>query len=319
MTGKCSNPDCVAPLHCHEGHSDHQECEYWQKNNSNKSSKSNLTKKPASLSNVTWSGEPLRLEDVSQISGRNTPIYIGVVGKADSAKTTFLAMLYTLLFNGEELNGYEFAGSKTIIGWDALYHKLKIFKGKVSFPDPTPAEYFRLLHIALRDEKNFLIDVLISDASGEVFSRWSQNRDDPTAENARWIYGTSNAFILFIDCVDLIKRKNMAKTEIIDIAQMLQHELDDRPVIAVWSKSDKQADIHRKIKTSLTKELSEMFTNYIAIDISNFSTDEPDTLVHTNNIQVIEWLLGKVMTPTIDKLSVDRVATDDLFLGYSGK
>lgn len=319
MTGKCSNPDCVAPIHCHEGLSDHQECEYWHKNNSDESKAYKIPEKSASLSNVTWSGEPLRLEDVSQISGRSTPIYIGIVGKADSAKTTFLAMLYTLLFDGEKLNGYEFAGSKTIIGWDALYHKLKIFKGKVSFPDPTPAEYYRLLHIALRDENNFLIDVLVSDASGEVFSRWSQNRDDPAAENARWIYETSNAFILFIDCVDLIERKNMAKTEIIDIAQMLQHELDDRPVIAVWSKSDKKADIHIKIKTSLTKELSEMFTNYITIDISNFSTDEPDKLVHSNNLEVINWLLDKVMTPDIEELRVNRIATEDVFLGYAGK
>lgn len=31
---------------------------------------------------------------------------------------------------------------------------------------------------------------------------WSQNRNDPNAENARWIYEHSNGFILFIDCDD---------------------------------------------------------------------------------------------------------------------
>ena len=114
----------------------------------------------------------------------------------------------------------------------------------------------------MRNANNQLKDIFISDASGEVFSYWSQNRDDANAENARWIYERSNAFILFIDCEDLVVRKNLAKTEIIDIAQMLLHDLKDRPVIAVWSKSDKKGEIHAKIKDSLKDELQSLFVNY---------------------------------------------------------
>ncbi len=44
----------------------------------------------------------------------------------------------------------------------------------------------------------------------------------------------SNGFILFIDCDDLIKRKNRAKTEIIDIAEMLKSDLKNKPVLNVF-------------------------------------------------------------------------------------
>jgi hypothetical protein len=319
MAEKCSNPECPAPPHCHEGKDNYKHCDFWLKNNSEKIEKKEKPKKDSKNSNLTWTGEPFKIEDVAQVSRRSTPIFIGVVGKADAGKTTFLAMLYTLLLNGKKFKNFNFAGTKTILGWDELHHKLKVQKNKVAFPDPTPSQYYRLLHFALRNAENQLKDVFISDASGEVFSLWSQNRDDVNAENARWIYGNSNAFILFIDCMDLIKRKNLAKTEIIDIAQMLQHNLQGRPVIAVWSKSDMKEEIHIKIKDSLKEELQNLFSNYTEIDISNFSSDDPDKLVHKNNLEVIDWLLKKILVPAGTKFIVNNNHKNDLFLNYKGQ
>lgn len=319
MEERCSNPDCTAPPHCHEVKDDYKQCEYWLKNSLGKTEKKEKPQKESKNSNLSWTGEPLKIEDVALVSRRTTPIFIGVVGKADAGKTTFLAMLYTLLLNGKKFRDFNFAGTKTILGWDELHHKLKVQQNKVAFPDPTPSQYYRLLHFALRNVNNQFKDVFLSDASGEVFSLWSQNRDDANAENARWIYDTSNAFILFIDCMDLIKRKNLAKTEIIDIAQMLQYNLQGRPVIAVWSKSDMKEEIHIKIKSSLKEELQNIFSNYTEIDISNFSSDDPDKLVHENNIEVIDWLLEKVLIPSGTKLIVNNNYRHDLFLNYKGQ
>jgi len=319
MAEKCSNPECPAPPHCHEGKDDYKQCDFWLKNNSAIIAKKEKPKKESKNSNLTWTGEPFKIEDVAQVSSRSTPIFIGVVGKADAGKTTFLAMLYTLLLNGKKFKNFNFAGTKTILGWDELHHKLKVQKNKVAFPDPTPSQYYRLFHFALRNAENQLKDIFISDASGEVFSLWSQNRDDVNTENARWIYGNSNAFILFIDCMDLIKRKNLAKTEIIDIAQMLQHNLQGRPVIAVWSKSDMKEEIHIKIKDSLKEELQNLFSNYTEIDISNFSSDDPDKLVHENNLEVIDWLLEKILVPAGTKFIVNNNHKNDLFLNYKGQ
>ncbi len=319
MTGKCSNPQCVAPISCHEDEDggDYSKCEHWLKNNSQKVEKKEKQQKELKKSNLIWTGEPFKVEDIQEISRRTTPIFIGIVGKANAGKTTFLAMIYTLLLAGKKFKDFKFTGTKTILGWDALYHKLKVLKSKVLFPDTTPSQYYRLLHFALRNQDDKLKDVFLSDASGEVFSLWSQNRQDTNAENARWIYETSNGFILFIDCEDLIDGKNSAKTEVIDIAQMLQQDLRDRPVIAVWSKSDKKDRVHVKIRESLKEELQNIFANYREIDISNFSVNDPDKLVE-NNLEVIDWLLDKILISSGKEMVVNGDSKNDFFLNFRG-
>ena len=318
MEGKCSKyPECPAPTHCHEG-DDVATCEFWLTNNSPKEAKKDKPVKEQKHSNLPWTGEPFLVDDIPQVSFRSSPIIFGIVGKADAGKTTFLAMLYTLLLNGKSFDNFSFAGTKTIIGWDKLHHKLKVEKNDVAFPDPTDPKYHRLFHFALRSNNNILKDILLSDASGETFSRWAQKREDENAEAARWIYEHSHAFILFVDCDDLIAGKNSAKSKIIDIAQMLKHNLQNRPVIAVWSKSDKKELVPTQIKDSLKEELASMFENYTELDISNFPTDETDPIVHENNLKVVDWLLSKTIIPTGKELVVETKNTNDLFLNYRG-
>lgn len=320
MTGKCSNIECVAPISCHEGLESYKNCDFWIKGNANKQEKSKAPLKSIKGTSIPWSGEALAIEELSQISIRNNPVIIGIIGKADAGKTTYLAMLFTLLLRGVKLKEFDFSGTKTIKAWDELYHKLKVQKDNVVFPDPTPAQYLKLLHLAVRNYNGKLKDILLSDASGEVFSIWSQNRDDNNAENARWIYKNADAFILFIDCVDLINRKNSAKTEVIDLAQMLNDNIKDRPVIAVWSKSDKKNEIHKTIKESLQDELKNIFINYNELDISNFSSDDPDILVHKNNIGVLDWLLQRIFYDRTSIISKEESNVEgDIFLNYKGK
>ncbi len=317
MELKCSNPDCLPEVNCHEGKEDHKQCEFWQKLNSKGESKATIVKKKSKNSTLPWTGNALSVEDLSKITYRTTPIILGVVGKVDAGKTTFLAMLYTLMLKGGGFTSFSFCGTKTIHAWDSLYQTLQIEKDGVKFPDPTPAEYIRFLHLALRNDHGNLKDVFISDVAGEVFSAWSQNRNDANAENARWIYENSNAFILFIDCEDLIKRKAQSRTDVLDLAQMLNHNLYDRPVIAVWSKSDKKQEVHPKIVEDIQSELAEKFGNYCEIEISNFSSDDPDVLVHKNNLSVIEWLLSKVFVNT--NLTLDntvKIKSKDHFLNF---
>lgn len=319
MEGKCSNPDCVAPISCHEGKEKPTECEFWLKSN-NSEPKTKLASKKEKKSDLPWTGEALTIEELPKVTYRNTPVIIGIIGKADAGKTTYLAMLFTLLLRGIKLRDFDFCGTKTINAWDELYQKLRVQQKGVTFPDPTPAQYIRLLHLALRNQSKKLKDILISDASGEVFSIWSKNRNDENAENARWVYEHSNAFILFIDCDDLISRKAQAKTDIVDLAQMLKHDLRNRPVITVWSKSDNKEKVHPVIREKLQGEMKEIFENYEEIDISNFSSDDPDVLVHTNNIAVLDWLLSRVFTISKSEMLIENDSTiNDIFLNYKSR
>lgn len=181
MSGKCNLSECPAPdAPCHLGNEDYTKCEHFvlevipRKNTKEKV----VDIKKASIG---WSGQAFIIDELGLVSSRTSPILIGIVGKADAGKTSFLAMLYTLLLNGRKFKTLNFAGSKTTLGWDELYHKLKLKKGNVSFPAPTPVSSNRLYHFALRDDKYQLKDILFTDTSGEVFSYWAVDRGDERA------------------------------------------------------------------------------------------------------------------------------------------
>ncbi len=320
MTGKCKFRECGAPdIPCHIGKEDHTTCPNWIEQSIEQTNKKVKLSQNLKKSNLSWNGQSFAIDDLSIVSRRTSPVLIGIVGNVDAGKTSFLAMVYTLLYNGKKLKRYDFAGTKTILGWDELYHKLKMQKSEVSFPNPTPVSLNSLYHLALRNNDEQLRDVLFSDASGEVFTLWSQNRDAENAENARWIYANSNGFMLFIDCESLIRQKNLAKREILNIAHQLTHDLKERPVIAVWSKSDKKKEIHPIIEKSLKEELQNIFTNFTEIEISNFLVPGPDKLVQKNNLEAINWLMCKIMRPFDQDLTIAGINTDDIFLNYRGK
>lgn len=318
MTGKCKIAECPAPeLKCHLGTDDHATCPNFTVSTTEKKvKKENGSSKK---SNIGWSGHALTTDELSIITGRTSPALIGITGKADAGKTTYLAMLFTLLLNGGKIQGHEFAGSKTILSWDELYHRLKLKKGNVPFPQPTPVSSNRVYHLAFRDQNKTLKDVLFADASGEVFSLWSVNRNDENAENARWIYSHSCGFMLFIDCEALINEKNAAKKEILLLARQLTHDLKGRPVIAVWSKADKKNQILPAIHDSLKKELEALLSNYKEIDISNFLEPGPDELIHKNNLAALDWLLQQILSPSNLQMEINRQNSDDSFINYQGK
>lgn len=315
----CTNQECAAPdAPCHENYGDLKKCPYWkaagEKIKAVADTKSNKAGKKAV---VDWDGEALTSDNLSQITMRSSPFSIGIVGKADAGKTTFLAMLFTLLQKGKKFRHYNFAGSRTLLGWDRLYHHFKVHQGNIQFPDPTPTELLRLYHLSLKDSSNHLHDLLIYEASGETFYHWSKNFYDENAKNARLIYQRANAFALFIDCDDLVLRKGLAKSEIIGIAEMLSHELRNRPLIAVWSKADRKSAIHENIVSSLSGELESMFPGMKDIEISNLSASDPDDLVHKNNLFVVDWLLEKLNSAAGFQIQDLTPPQNDIFLNFT--
>ncbi len=117
-------------ISCHDGYEDHTQCPNWSKHHFEEVKKTSNQKK-SDKSTQIWTGEPLAINDIKLISYRNNPIIIGLAGKAKAGKTTFLAMLYTLLYDGGRFEKFGFSGTKTMLGWDKLYDKLKV-KGQKS-------------------------------------------------------------------------------------------------------------------------------------------------------------------------------------------
>lgn len=321
MRNKCSKPGCPAPKGMCLEHVSHeyQKCDYWLGGKTGQSveKKKEAQKKVQSL---PWTGEPFQPTDIEIVSQRSAPLIIGMVGGADAGKTSYLGMLYTLLFNGNKFEHWSFAGSSTLAAWETLAQYLRIQPdGNVAFAPPTPSnpDFYSLYHLALK-RKELFRDVLFVDSSGEVFKLWAEDIHDPNAENAQWIYENSNAFIFMVDSDALINRRGAAKSEIVQMAEQLAANLKGRPVAVVWSKADKIENIRENIRRALEEDLAQVFGNSKVFEVSNFPKPIPDTLCHENNPAVVEYLLDKLNEPKIIRLIPQVSTSDDLLFNYRG-
>jgi hypothetical protein len=321
MRNRCSRPDCPAPkgLCLEHASPEYLKCEHWlgDKLEQSVEEQKTVNKKAQSL---PWTGEPFQPADIEIVSQRSAPLIIGMVGGANAGKTSYLGMLYTLLFNGKNLEYWQFAGSCTLAAWETLAQYLKIKPdGNVEFAPPTPSnpDFYSLYHLALKRGDLFR-DVLFADSSGEVFKDWSVDVQDPNVENARWIYEKSNAFIFMVDSVALIQRKGAAKAEIVQIAEQVAANLRNRPVAVVWSKADEIDNVRETIRNALEEDLAQVFGDSHVFKVSNFSKSDPDILCHKNNLAVIKYLLEKLNEPQPIKLIPQVSISDDLFFNYGG-
>jgi hypothetical protein len=317
VTGRCSNENCQAHItgKCYDGKDSLNSCPNW-------TAKSTTTKikkrKSDTASIIAWTGEALIPETLNIISQRSNPIIIASVGNVDAGKTSYLAMLYLLLLNGHKLNDYQFAGSLTLTAWDRLADKLRYNKGSVEFPAPTPSnpDYYHLLHLALKKDSK-LHDIILADVSGEVFKLWADNKDDENAENARWIHKNASAFLLFVDCEALEKRKAIARAEILDIASRLVENLGKRPVAVFWSKADRIGYVHDKLKEQIKEQIKEIFRdNYSEFEVTNYPNIDPEKLCHENNLETLNWLLNYSTQPSNIVPELEITNKEDIFLNY---
>jgi hypothetical protein len=321
MREKCSNPGCPAPkgLCLESMTNEHLKCDHWFDTNSSVQAVEASKSKNKSKC-LPWTGEALQPDDISIISERSAPLIVGMIGTADSGKTSYLGMLYTLLFNGAVINNWNFAGCTTLSAWETLAQFLKIkHDGSIKFPIPTPShpEFYSLYHLALKNKKIFR-DVLFADSSGEVFTTWSEDINDVSAENARWIYKNSSAFIFMVDSFALSVRRGQAKSEIVQMAEQLAANLNGRPVTIVWTKSDKAKEIGANIKTSLEEDLLDLFPRATSIQVSNFPKNKQDKLCYVNNLNVIEDILNQLNQPSRPSVDICLEPTNDHFLDYKG-
>jgi len=316
---RCNKEGCHAPSHfCLELAGPlHEQCRFFNKEEAEVLSK---TQKQVEIKSIPWTGEWLHPEHLDLLSHRGTPKIIGLIGASKAGKTTYLAMLYSLLFNGKRIENWDFAGSYTLKGWEQQAKTLKIQEDStVRNPDTTPSDkdFYSLYHLALRNG-GYLHDILFADSSGEVFSKWADNVNDPAAENARWIYNNAQSFLLFVDCEAIIMQRGRAKRDIIQLAEQVKNRLRNRPIVIVWSKADLAENMRENIVESIKENLSQIFPNVASLEISNYSKSDPDQLCHINNIDATKKLLNQMAAPEPLHIVPSTINSDDFFLIYRG-
>lgn len=318
---RCSKEGCYAPDDfCLELAGPlHEQCQYFE-NVRAAEAPAKTAKKLAVTTSIQWTGEWLRPEQLDLLTHRGTPKIIGLIGSSGAGKTTYLAMLYSLLFNGKRIENWDFAGSYTLNGWELQAKTLQVQEdGTVRNPDATPSDkdFYSLYHFALRHD-SFLYDILFADSSGEVFSKWADNVNDLAAENARWIYDNAHAFLLFVDCEAIINQRGRAGRDIIQLAEQVKSGLRGRPVVIVWSKADLAEQMRENIVETIKRSLSENFPGAVSLEISNYSKSDSDQLCHINNVGVTKTVLDQLANPHPLHIAPAAIQTNDFFFLYRG-
>lgn len=160
---------------------------------------------------------------------------------------------YLQMLAGKQLGGADFSSCLTFGAWESLAAWVRVEDAarRPSFPPHTPRGIGRvpgLLHLGvrrpdgdqpgLRTSLNYR-DVLLADAPGEWFTRWSVKEDAPDAEGARWIAEHADAFLVFADCDRLSGAdRGTARSELRQLIERLGNHVGRRPTILVWAKND---------------------------------------------------------------------------------
>ena len=315
MKNECPFEYCHAPAtDCNEGYNKLNDCPHYKEQLNKESKKAEVDENYK----FPWTGDSLGLESIGLVTTFAKPLLIGLIGPYSSGKTTILATSYLVLFNGFDLGDAGFAGSLTLDGWEKISSYLK-FQGydQPAFPPHTPLGHSRipgLLHLCMRDTAGKFSDIVITDPPGEWFEKWTDNADSVEAEGARWIADNSSHFIFIIDSETLTgETAQIAKHNLIDLAQRLASVSGKRPVAVVWSKSDFRID--PELKESLKNQLDRIFLVKSYFELSVVKGDRKSVI--STFQELWNWIFQ------IQKLQKKSITlpktTDDYFFNYRGK
>jgi len=317
MTTKCPHQDCWAPeIACNFG-DDLEQCQYYKDVAKEESEKD--VSQDAFL--VPWSGNSFGTADLQFIAGRSRPTLLGVIGATAAGKTTLLTTLYLLLSQGHRPTGRRFSGSYTLGGWENLAHFLRWKPQQApTFPLHTPFNAGRtpgLLHLAFRRSDVSLEDVLLTDAPGELFTRWAIDKTAPELDSARWIASHADAFLLLLDSKALAgPLRGEARTNTLALAERLGDEIRNRPVAVVWAKSD--YEVKESIRNALSTSFGRLFPLHREFSISIQRKDGTAEVTENSFIELLSWLLMTRRAPKVGHLALTTQKADDAMIAYRG-
>ena len=314
----CPVSHCYAPeVSCNLGHA-LNECPHFRAGETAQPKEAEPTSTELPL---PWAGAAMGTDDLGFVAARSAPRLLGLVGSHNAGKTTLLVAWFLLLSRGVRMPERLFAGSCSIGGWENLAHWLRWLPGGggPSFPPHTSLSDQRqpgLLHLTFRRNDGALEDVLLTDAPGEWFARWIVNRDDPSAEGARWTIQKSDALAIVIDCEALAgPDRGVARSQLFDLAQRLADECSDRPIIVVWTKSDVKIDVG--LRAAVEERLKQRLPTapHFSVTIKSAGTPSGDEALLAPFVS----FLTTARTEPRTVRPIEPISDSDAFLSYRGK
>ena len=313
MSRTCSRSDCDIALGmpCEMGNREAAACSYYSAG-----VQASVAIEPmanvvedASGIRLPWTGRALGLADIILAASRGRASLVGVIAPFNAGKTGLLTAIYSHLAQTGQAADFNFAGSFSLQAWNELKnHTAWPSLSNGTFPPHTPDNGQRtpgLLHLAFRAGDNPIRDVLFTDAPGEWFTRWLTNEAAEHSAGARWIAENATHFIYVVD------REGLAGDDVgpirqntLALARLLAEHLLGRPVIAVWTKSDKQCD--EEVEAPMRARLVELFGKHVSL---NLHVHDPACL------DLINLVLKKLEEAPWPKPQTARTSA---FLAYEG-
>lgn len=163
-------------------------------------------------------GLELGTEDAITVSRASYCHLIGILGASDAGKTCFLLSLYLMASRGAMPNGYRFAGSLTLKGFEDRARRIRSWKAgplPSQLADHTTLSDSRqaaLLHLALRKRGNLgrRIDLMLTDLPGE----WSTTLVDRVATANRFHFlKRADGIIIVVDGPSLVSPRRHVEVQ----------------------------------------------------------------------------------------------------------
>lgn len=312
MTPTCSKEHCYAPSDpCLMGEDNPTTCQFFHQGTIASADEHKMSTSP-----LPWGGNVFGVADLSYLASLNRPRVIGVIGPHNAGKTTLLAALYLLIFRGYGSESLRIARSLTFGGWEAIASNFR-FGGKSlpTFPAHTTMREARtpgLLHLGFRSDVDTPNDLVITDAPGEWFRRWSVEEAASDAQGARWIAEKADAFLLVIDSAALNGPDHgQTLNSYNQILERLRKHRHQRPLRVVWTKSDVHIPV--EISTRLADRIELLFPSSPVSHVSVKKLGE-DTELQATYLGLIEWMLNpNISNPCI---APKTRTINDPFLSY---
>jgi hypothetical protein len=321
MALSCNYPNCYPEdRECQAGNKPFEKCPHLRRgDDADENRSATPSNEELNGRRVSWTSSVLGQADLEPLAGRSRVLLLGLVGLENAGKTTFLALLYSLLRAGQAIPGYRFAGSYTLAGWELIagYLTFDGSQNQVRFPPHTSRNAGRvpgMLHLALRDEAGRLRDVVFTDAPGGWFDEWRSHEQAVGAVGAEWIYAQGDGFLLFADSAELTsENRNTTRSAIEMVADRLVAKLGTRPLGLVWAKSDVENTrpvVREKLRAYLAAKQALHYEEFaVSVQLSEGNH------WHQQVLETVAWLLKTIDTePGKRQPAVPRAETDDLFL-----